>query len=222
MADQPARGVETAHAMAAETAPPSKYASAQQLLEFMDKNKATAKHVFGMMDVDGDRGVSIDEIGQLLHNIGATHEVGEYNEQTVDELFRLLDIDGDGMVTFDEFVDRLREADHARRMNAPGMHRRDVAEYESLTDKLKLLSPEEMQAYMRKLDSENSALKHKLGQVSKVLLKATADAAKMDAKWSGGAAGAASLCVSASLALWLSGSPPPSLSLAIWLSGSLA
>ena len=90
MADQPARGVETAHAMAAETAPPSKYASAQQLLEFMDKNKATAKHVFGMMDADGDRGVTIDEIGQLLHNIGAAHEVGEYNEQTVYQLFACL------------------------------------------------------------------------------------------------------------------------------------
>ena len=181
--------------MAADSAAPgrSKYASAQQLLDYMDKNKANAKHVFRMMDADGDRGVTIDEIGQLLHNIGATQEVGEYNEQTVDELFRLLDVDGDGMVTFDEFILRVREADHARRANAPGMQRRDVAEYESLTDKLKRLSPEEMQAYLRKLDSENSTLKQKLGQVSKALLKATADAAKTDAKWSGGAAGAASL-----------------------------
>jgi hypothetical protein len=165
------------------------YASAEQLLEYMDKNKATARQVFNMMDISRDDGVTIDEIGQLLHNIGATEEVGEYNEDTVNELFHMLDADGDGSITFEEFLGRVREAEKARRTGAEGMHRRDVSDYESPTERAKHMDPAEMQDHLRGLESENSALKQKLGQVSKALLKASADAAATETKWSGGAAG---------------------------------
>jgi Ca2+-binding EF-hand superfamily protein len=167
----------------------NEFASAQQLLEYMDKHKLKAMDFYKMMDKDGSEGVTIDEIGLLLHNIGATHDVGEFDEDTIDELFHLLDVDGDGELTFQEFVGRVREAELARRKDVEGMKRRELGEFEAEEQRGKLLSAEEMQEQLRKLHTENTALKQKLGQVSKALLKATADAAQTEAKWSGGAAG---------------------------------
>lgn len=161
------------------------FASAQQLLEYMDAHKLKAIDVFQMMDSDGDEGVTINEIGQLLHNIGATHEVGEFDEETINDLFAMLDVNGDGILTFEEFMGRVRDAELDRRKNAGGMHRRDVDTF----------LPEEQQPAdhveqrVEKLDQENRALKQKLGEVSKALIKATRDAAEVESKWSGGAAG---------------------------------
>ena len=74
----------SSQAMAAD----DEFASAQQLLEYMDEHKLRAKEIFEMMDVDKSEGVTVNEIGQLLHNIGATEQVGEFNEDTVNEVSR--------------------------------------------------------------------------------------------------------------------------------------
>lgn len=144
----------------------------------MDLKKLRAKQVFEQMDADKNGQIQINEIGQLLHNIGATEEVGEFDEQTIAELFALLDVDGDGYVTFDEFVERVRQAELARRQTQA---RRETHQSGYTAD--------EIGPHMQRLAQENKELKLKLGEVSKALLAATASANSADVKWSGGAAG---------------------------------
>ena len=179
-----------------EQGPPAgEFASAQRLLEYMDANKLKALDIYERMDADGDEGVTINEIGQLLHNIGATHEVGEFDEDTINELFAMLDADGDGILTLEEFMGRVRDAELNRRKNAGGMHRRDVDEYVSVEQNAQLHEGE-VEERLDNLSQENKALKQKLGEVSKALIRATADAAGAESKWSGGAAGHGVLKVS--------------------------
>ena len=82
-----------------------KYAVMLKIEECATKNNMTVIQAFELMDPDGSKVISYEELKTFFNKSGI-----EISNKNIQELFRLLDKDGSKTVRYNEFLELIREA----------------------------------------------------------------------------------------------------------------
>ena len=68
-------------------------------------NKMSVMEAFNLVDKDGTKRITIDELGAMFRKTGA-----EISRNNLVDLFQMVDRDGSKWIGYDEFLELIREA----------------------------------------------------------------------------------------------------------------